>query len=362
MPGVPGLRLAIYPSGRRAYIYRFRDPVTRLKTCLTLCDGQNVKHIDAIKLVWALQVRLAKGLPPKYANMLLGQAYDDLVLPSVLRTSSRSTHASRFDAHIRLPIGNLPLSEITRAVLIALIDQLRPSRKCRRAIVNLKPSTRNRVVDELKFIFRKLYELGLIEENIAKDLQKIPERNQRTRILRDEEQARFFTALGEAPIKTRLLISLLLLTGMRIGEALSTRWDYVDLANRTIRLPDTKSGRPRVVPLSAEACSICEQLRAMRTNVFLFPGRGDGPMSRPSRQIKAMLAAAGMEGFWPHDLRRHYATRIAEILPTHAVSAILGHSSTAVTERYLVATDLRLHDAADSIGRQLAPLISGKTL
>lgn len=34
--GVPGLRLATYPSGRRAYIYRFRDPVTGRKTSRTL--------------------------------------------------------------------------------------------------------------------------------------------------------------------------------------------------------------------------------------------------------------------------------------------------------------------------------------
>lgn len=318
-----------------------------------------MKPIDAIKMVWGFQERLAKGLSPEHLNISLGPAYDGIVLPSVSRASSRKTHLSRFNAHIRTAIGDRPVSQITRGELIALIDQLRPSPKCRRAIVNVKASTRNRVVDELKFIFSKLYELELIEANIAKGLQKIPERNQRTRILRDDEQMRFFAILGEAPIKTRLLISVLILTGMRIGEVLSARWDYVDLVNRVIRLPDTKSGRPRVVPLSAEACSICEQLRAMRTNAFLLPGRGDGPMSRPSRQIKALFAAAGMDGFWPHDLRRHYATRIAEILPTHAVSAILGHSSTAVTERYLVATDLRLHDAADTIGRQFAPLISG---
>lgn len=36
VPGVPGLRLAIYPSGRRTYIYRYRDPVTGRKTCYTL--------------------------------------------------------------------------------------------------------------------------------------------------------------------------------------------------------------------------------------------------------------------------------------------------------------------------------------
>ncbi|WP_348696463.1 hypothetical protein [Duganella fentianensis] len=36
VPGVPGLRLAIYPSGRRTYIYRFRDPISGRKTCHTL--------------------------------------------------------------------------------------------------------------------------------------------------------------------------------------------------------------------------------------------------------------------------------------------------------------------------------------
>ena len=34
--GVPGLRIAVYPSGRRTYVYRFRDPVTGRKTCKTL--------------------------------------------------------------------------------------------------------------------------------------------------------------------------------------------------------------------------------------------------------------------------------------------------------------------------------------
>lgn len=36
VPGIPGLRIATYPSGRRTYIYRFRDPVTGRKTCKTL--------------------------------------------------------------------------------------------------------------------------------------------------------------------------------------------------------------------------------------------------------------------------------------------------------------------------------------
>lgn len=36
VPGVPGLRVAVYPSGRRTYIYRYRNPVTKRKSAITL--------------------------------------------------------------------------------------------------------------------------------------------------------------------------------------------------------------------------------------------------------------------------------------------------------------------------------------
>lgn len=321
-----------------------------------------MKLTEAIIKACQYEKRLAKGLRPEYLSMTLGQAFDTIYLPAIHSESSRKTHLSRFNSHIRPPLGDRPLDEITFGELVKLIDHVSPSRQCRRAIGKLKASTRNRIVAELRAMFSKFTQLELIESNVAQGLRMIPERNQRTRILRDDEEIRFFAALDEAPLKMRLLVTLLVLTGMRLGEALSARWDFVDIGNRIIRLPDTKGGRPRVIPLSLEACSICQQLQDVRRNAYLFPGRDAGPMSRPSRQIKALFTAAGVEGLWIHDLRRSFATRIAEILPTHAVSAILGHSSTAVTERYLVATDLRLHDAADSIGRQLAPLISGKTL
>lgn len=316
---------------------------------------------EAVTAKVKCEQRLNKGLKLTYTHrdITVSIAFDTLYLQSVYRESTRKTQLSRFNAHVRDVIGDRPLHLMTSGELVALLRELLPSRKCRRAIARLKPSTYNRVVDLLKAIFRTFFELELIDGNIAQGLQKLSERNQRTRILREDELARFFAALDAAPLMTRLLISLLILTGMRLGEALSARWAYVDLGNRVIRLPDSKSGRPRVIPLSDEACAICRQLQDIRKNEFLFPGRGDGPMSRPSRQFKALLAEAGVEGLWIHDLRRTFATRIATVLPTHAVSAILGHSSVAVTERYLVTTDMRLHDAADSIGRQFAPLLSG---
>lgn len=313
--------------------------------------------LEASIQVAQLRKDLRRGLNPKLRTQCLGEWFDTVFLPSVSRPSSRKTHKSRFDAHIRPVLGDRPICQITRGELVALIDGLRPSPKCRRNLVGIKPATRNRVVDELKVIFRKLHDLELIEENISRALQKIPERNQRTRILREDEEARFFAALAEAPKKLQLFIWLLILTGMRLSEALSARWDYIDFESRLLRLPDSKSGRPRVIPLSNEALAICQQLMELRRNEWLFPGQGDKPMSRPSRQLKALMAAANIQGLWVHDLRRGFATRVSEFLPTHAVGSLLGHASNATTERYLVAIDRRLHAATDLVGTQYAQFI-----
>lgn len=316
--------------------------------------------VEASVQVAQLRKSLQRGINPKLRGMRLGEWFDSCFLPSIERAGSRKTHKSRFDSHIRPVIGNRPVSQVTRGELVALVDALRPSPKCRRNIESIKPSTRNRVIDELKVIFRKLHDLELIEENPAKALRKLPERNQRMRILRDEEQARFLDALANTTKSVQLLVWLLILTGMRIGEALSARWEYVDFGSRILRLPDSKSGRPRVVPLSSEALAICEQLQVLRRNEWLFPGRGDQAMSRPGRQLNALIKEAGVEGLWIHDLRRGFATRVSECLPIHAVGALLGHTSSTTTERYLVAIDHRLHAATEHVGKhycQLAPNI-----
>lgn len=314
--------------------------------------------VEASVQIAQLRKSLQRGISPKLRGMQLGDWFDSCFLPAIERPGSRKTHKSRFDSHIRPVLGNRPVSQLTRGELVALIDGLRPSPKCRRNIESIKPSTRNRVVDELKAIFRKLHDLELIEENPAKALRKLPERNQRTRILRDEEQARFLDALAKTTKSVQLLVWLLILTGMRIGEALTARWEYVDFRSRVLRLPDSKSGLPRVIPLSSEALAICEQLRTLRQNEWLFPGRGGQAMSRPSRRLNALMKEAGIEGLWVHDIRRSFGTRASECLPTHGVGALLGHKSNATTERYLVAIDHRLHAAVEYIGKhysQLAP-------
>ena len=297
------------------------------------------------------QERLAQGLDPRVLAMGLSAFFDDVYLPTIQQSqrSWRSTR-SRFDLHLRPILGERPLGSITLAELQRFIDGL--------AAAGYAAATVNRVIALLKVVFKRACQQGVLQINPTSGLGLLPERNQRGRILREDEYRAFFEALDEAPPLVRVLVCLLLVTGMRLSEALSARWENVDWTRNLLRLPDTKNGRPRLVALSPEAIDLLRQLRQHRRNAWLFPGRGDGHMTRPSRAFSRVLARAGIEGLWLHDLRRTFATLAAEHKPLPDVSRALGHSSVQVTERYIVTADTRIADTAHVVGGVFGTFLS----
>lgn len=323
--------------------------------------GRPVKLAEAVLRVAQIQQRLALGLDPRQSMLPLGQWFDSFYLPSIeQRNRSWRTDLSRFNAHIRPVLGARRVCEISAFDLTLLIESLRPSRNRIRPRERLANSTVNRAIALLTALFAKLVADGHINENPALGLRQRRERNQRARVLREIELPRFLAALADAPPKVNMLLRLMLLTGIRLGEALSARWSEIDLDRRHLRLPDTKAGKPRVVPLSNEALEVLDELAAMReaASDFLFSGRGGrGHMQRPGRRFSAVLAAAGIEGLWLHDLRRTFATLAAQQVPIQDVSRLLGHSTVKVTERYVVTDDAGLNAAVASVGRQLRPAL-----
>ncbi|EQD77720.1 phage integrase family protein, partial [mine drainage metagenome] len=59
----------------------------------------------------------------------------------------------------------------------------------------------------------------------------------------------------------RPLVQLAIETAMRQGELIALRWENVDLTARTARLPDTKNGEARTVPLSSRAVAVLDGLQ-----------------------------------------------------------------------------------------------------
>jgi integrase len=66
-------------------------------------------------------------------------------------------------------------------------------------------------------------------------------------------------------------IKLLLLTGARRGEIFGLQWQSVDLGQKCLRLPDSKTGA-KVIFLNEAALDILRSLPRLKDNLHVIPG------------------------------------------------------------------------------------------
>lgn len=158
-------------------------------------------------------------------------------------------------------------------------------------------------------------------------------------------EAGFYEAGGSRNEHVRPLVILALETAMRRGELLSLLWPDVHLADRFVRLHDTKNGEARDVPLSTRAVSTLAELSTRPRHISgrVFP-------ISPEALKKAFVRAcerAGIEDLHFHDLRHEATTRIAEKLDNILeLSAVTGHKTVQMLKRYF-------HPRASDLARRL---------
>jgi len=147
----------------------------------------------------------------------------------------------------------------------------------------------------------------------------------------------------------------LLSTGCRLNEALSATWDDIDLERRvfTIRVTNTKARRRRSVPLNESAVAVLNDLDTREKGGRLFVGRR-GALSTISKVWGRLRKKAGLPHLRLHDLRHQFASFLVNDGRTlYEVQAILGHSSSKVTERYAHLSPDRLRAASASASARL---------
>jgi integrase len=130
-------------------------------------------------------------------------------------------------------------------------------------------------------------------------------------------------------------------TGWRKAEVLGLTWAMVERESGLIRLPETKNGEGRVVPLRGVLLEIVE--RRWRQRVV---GNAIVPwvFHRTGRRVKDMDKAwrracrkAGVAGKLFHDFRRTAARDLVEAgLDYQAAMSVTGHKCTSVFQRYRI--------------------------
>ena len=173
---------------------------------------------------------------------------------------------------------------------------------------------------------------GLIKNNPFDGVKRLPV-EPRDRVLGLDEQRDLLERINAA---YRRLVTVLLGTGLRLGELQGLRPCDIDGDCLRIRASTSKGFKARRVPLlDSVRASLDEQRQAA--------GRGWREQLWPQtawairKAIKGAARRAGIDDLCVHDLRRTFATRCATAgMPMPQLAANLGHASTVVTSKYYV--------------------------
>ncbi len=135
------------------------------------------------------------------------------------------------------------------------------------------------------------------------------------------------------------LILVMFRHGLRVAEAISLRWDHIDLKQGTIHCPRVKNGVDSVHPLSGPEIRALRRLkREYPDSPFLFSTERRGPLTASA--VRKMIARAGERaklGFpvHPHMLRHACGYALANKgVDTRSLQAYLGHRAISSTVVY----------------------------
>jgi len=160
-------------------------------------------------------------------------------LDSVKCLRSWRSVASRTRCHIIPKLGNKPIGEITRADVVAFLDDLEREQGLRHQV--------NRCRETLRAIFAYAIERELVTVNPIVGVSKRKVEIPRDRTLTTDELTALWGAIEELPQLPRAYFRVVLLTGARRNEVRGMAWSELDLDEGLWRLPAerNKSGRPR---------------------------------------------------------------------------------------------------------------------
>lgn len=172
------------------------------------------------------------------------------------------------------------------------------------------------------------------------------------------------TALGEALVNakemgenpsTLAILKLLIFTGARKGEIETLTWSEIDFNAGYLKLADSKTGQ-KAIPLNAGALEVLNDQKCLQGSDYVFPAyRGESHYGGTSKVWKRIRSMASIDNVRLHDLRHSFASiAVSGGASLPIIGALLGHTSSATTQRYAHLSDDPLRAASEAIGSKIS--------
>lgn len=150
--------------------------------------------------------------------------------------------------------------------------------------------------------------------------------------------------------RTRVMILLAVLAGLRVSEIAAVRGEHVDVTVPSVWV-DGKNRKARTIPLHP---LLIDAAKTMPTHGIWFPGNsmrpGEAILGKSvSHVISLAMRRADVAGT-PHKLRHWFGTTLLDDgTDIRTVQELLRHSSLTTTQVYLKVPDQRRHDAINRL-------------
>lgn len=280
--------------------------------------------------------------------------------------NSRASFQSALNTWIYPAMGEKKIPDVSSADLSSLLLSVQAQGRAHATAV--------KVYTVLHTMFKMAYLSDMIQRN---PMDKVPRpvprkdeiREAEAQALTVEELQTVLDALNDEPLKWRVLVYVLIDTGIRRGECCGLKWEDVDIESQVITIRrnlcytpargvyiDTpKSGRVREVDIGPETAALLRAFKNQSAGKFVFTQEGSQtPMhpQSPTRYLKKLSGRCGVPDLHPHKLRHTFASiAITAGADVASVSEALGHSDKAVTLRMYTHADAESRKRASQIFR-----------
>lgn len=344
-------------NGYGSYYLRYKD--ANNKSChQKIGRTQDMTLAEAKEAVKTLKAEIALGADPRaeekarLAVITYDTFFDEYYLPYA-KNHKRSWDRDEelYRLRIRPAFGQRRLNDVTRLQI----------QKFHAKLMNegLAAATANHHIKLIRRMLNLAIEWNVISgPNPASRIEMFAEDNQIERYMGDAELQRLLEVLRTDKRQGVCRIALFLLsTGARLNEALSAKWEHVDVEKRIWRVPATnsKSKRMRAIPLNDAAMAEINALDTKGEYEHLFINkRTKLPYVNIAKVWEDLREKAGLPKLRLHDLRHQFASFLVnDGQSLYTVQQILGHSDPSVTQRYAHLSVTALQNAANSASKQI---------
>ncbi|MGP6112226.1 tyrosine-type recombinase/integrase [Pseudomonas aeruginosa] len=357
---VPGFLCKITPAGRKVFMLQYRTNAgERRKPALGQYGELTVEQARSLAQEWLAQVRRGGDPAADKAEARKAPTVKELCAKFMEdysrqrnKPSTQKGYQSVIDRNIIPMIGRLKVRDVKRPDIAGMMKKMAH-----------KPADANRTFGVMRRMFNLAEVWGYRSDgtNPCRHVPMYPN-GKATHLISDEDMGRIFRHLDKLEAEglenyvIPLAIRLQFEFAGRRSEIVGLQWDWVDLENRRVVWPDSKTGGMSK-PLSEEAYRLLSTAPRQDGCPHVLPSP-----NHPGHHLTTgeyyngwsrALKAAGATHVGTHGIRHRSATDIANSgIPVKVGMALTAHKTVAMFMRYVHTEDDPVRQAAELVANR----------